>query len=104
MKFDLIFSAILTLPLMLAMIAMMLGSHGPIVSFFHLPLVQLLFALPVQFYVGWRFYKGAYHALKTKAPNMDVLVAIGTSAAFALSIYNGFSLAIPMIFILKVAV
>ncbi len=58
MKFDLIFSAILT--------------------------------LPVQFYVGWRFYKGAYHALKTKAPNMDVLVAIGTSAAFALSIYNGF--------------
>lgn len=90
MKFDLIFSAILTLPLMLAMIAMMLGSHGPIVSFFHLPLVQLLFALPVQFYVGWRFYKGAYHALKTKAPNMDVLVAIGTSAAFALSIYNGF--------------
>ena len=90
MKFDLIFSALLTLPLMLAMIAMMLGSHGPTVSFFHLPLVQLLFALPVQFYVGWRFYKGAYHALKTKAPNMDVLVAIGTSAAFALSIYNGF--------------
>lgn len=43
-----------------------------------------------QFYVGARFYKGAYHAIKTKAPNMDVLVAIGTSAAFALSIYNGF--------------
>ena len=37
-----------------------------------------------------RFYRGAYHALKTKAPNMDVLVAMGTTAAFALSVYNGF--------------
>jgi Cu+-exporting ATPase len=45
---------------------------------------------PVQFGVGQRFYRGAYHALKTKAPNMDVLVAMGTSAAFALSVYNGF--------------
>jgi Cu+-exporting ATPase len=44
----------------------------------------------VQFGVGQRFYRGAYHALKTKAPNMDVLVAMGTSAAFALSVYNGF--------------
>ena len=45
---------------------------------------------PAQFGVGQRFYRGAYHALKTKAPNMDVLVAMGTSAAFALSVYNGF--------------
>lgn len=44
----------------------------------------------MQFGVGQRFYRGAYHALKTKAPNMDVLVAMGTSAAFALSVYNGF--------------
>ena len=50
------------------------------------------------------FYKGAYHAIKTKAPNMDVLVAIGTSAAFALSIYNGFFRGHPKIFILKAAV
>lgn len=90
MKFDLIISMILTLPLMLSMIAMLLGSHAGIVYFFHRPIVQLILALPVQFYVGWRFYKGAYHALKTKAPNMDVLVAIGTTAAFMLSIYNGF--------------
>ena len=90
MKFDLIISMILTLPLMLSMIAMLLGSHAGIVYFFHRPIVQLILALPVQSYVGWRFYKGAYHALKTKAPNMDVLVAIGTTAAFMLSIYNGF--------------
>ncbi|WP_275399961.1 heavy metal translocating P-type ATPase [Enterococcus faecium] len=90
MLFDLVLSTILTLPLMLSMIAMMLGSHAAIVHFFHLPIVQLVLSTPVQFYVGARFYKGAYHAIKTKAPNMDVLVAIGTSAAFALSIYNGF--------------
>ncbi|MGG5371540.1 heavy metal translocating P-type ATPase [Enterococcus sp. AZ196] len=90
MKRDLILSAVLTAPLMIAMIAMLLGSHAGWVHFLHLPLVQLILVTPVQFGVGQRFYRGAYHALKTKAPNMDVLVAMGTSAAFALSIYNGF--------------
>ena len=90
MKRDLFLSALLTFPLMASMIAMMLGNHGVLVQFFHQPMVQLLLAFPVQFYVGARFYQGAYHALKTKAPNMDVLVALGTTAAFLLSIYNGF--------------
>ncbi|GMC04164.1 copper-translocating P-type ATPase [Enterococcus thailandicus] len=90
MKRDLVLSALLTFPLMASMIAMMLGNHGALVQFFHQPMVQLLLAFPVQFYVGARFYQGAYHALKTKAPNMDVLVALGTTAAFLLSIYNGF--------------
>lgn len=90
MKRDLLVSALLTAPLMIAMIAMLLGSHGNWVHFLHLPLVQLILVTPVQFGVGKRFYRGAYHALKTKAPNMDVLVAMGTTAAFALSVYNGF--------------
>ena len=90
MKRDLILSAVLPAPLMIAMIAMLLGSHAGWVHFLHLPLVQLILVTPVQFGVGQRFYRGAYHALKTKAPNMDVLVAMGTSAAFALSVYNGF--------------
>lgn len=90
MKRDLLLSALLTFPLMAAMIAMLLGNHGTLVQFFHQPTVQLILALPVQFFVGARFYQGAYHALKTKAPNMDVLVALGTTAAFLLSIYNGF--------------
>ena len=90
MKRDLILSAVLRAPLMIAMIAMLLGSHAGWVHFLHLPLVQLILVTPVQFGVGQRFYRGAYHALKTKAPNMDVLVAMGTSAAFALSVYNGF--------------
>lgn len=90
MKRDLIVSAVLTAPLMIAMVAMLLGSHAGWVHFFHIPWVQLILVTPVQFGIGWRFYQGAYHALKTKAPNMDVLVAMGTSAAYALSIYNGF--------------
>jgi Cu+-exporting ATPase len=90
MKRDLLVSALLTAPLMIAMIAMLLGSHANWVHFLHLPLVQLILVTPVQFGVGQRFYRGAYHALKTKAPNMDVLVAMGTTAAFALSVYNGF--------------
>jgi Cu+-exporting ATPase len=45
----------------------------------------LALALPVQFYVGSRFYRGALHALRAKASNMDVLVAVGTTTAFAYS-------------------
>ena len=42
-------------------------------------------ATPVQFVAGWRFYKGAYHAIKSLVSNMDVLVALGTSAAYGYS-------------------
>ncbi|MDH6365296.1 Cu+-exporting ATPase [Enterococcus sp. PF1-24] len=90
MKRDLIISGLLTAPLMIAMIAMLLGSHAEWVMFFHKPITQFVLATPVQFWIGARYYKGAFHAIKTKAPNMDVLVAMGTSAAYLLSIYNGF--------------
>lgn len=90
MKLQLIISAALSLPMVIGMILMMLGVTHPIVHWLHLPMVQLLLATPVQFYIGMRFYKGAYHAIKAKAPNMDVLVAMGTSAAYGLSVYNGF--------------
>ncbi len=48
----------------------------------------LLFALatPVQFIVGWRFYKGAYYSLKNKFANMDVLVSLSTSTAYVYSV------------------
>ena len=90
MKRDVIISAILVAPLMISMLLMMAGVHNPVVAFFHLPLVQLLLVTPIQFIIGKRFYTGAYHAIKTKAPNMDVLVAMGTTAAYVLSLYNGF--------------
>ena len=50
--------------------------------FLHEPIVQLILATPVQFVIGWCFYVGAYHALRNKSANMDVLVALGTSVSF----------------------
>jgi Cu+-exporting ATPase len=45
-----------------------------------------LFATPVQFYTGWDYYVGAFQALRNRAANMDVLVAMGSSAAFLFSV------------------
>ncbi len=50
----------------------------------------LILATPVQFYVGWDFYKGTWTALKNKTASMDSLIAIGTSAAYAYSVYTVF--------------
>ena len=74
-------SAILTLPFFALMVAMFSG-HGH--SWFP-PAAQLLLATPVQFWIGWRFYVGAYHALRGGGANMDVLIALGTSMAYAYS-------------------
>ncbi len=51
------------------------------------PWLQLLLATPVQFWLGARFYRAGWHALKAGAGNMDLLVALGTSAAFGLSLW-----------------
>jgi Cu+-exporting ATPase len=48
--------------------------------------VMLALALPVQFYVGWQYYVGAFKALRNKSANMDVLIAMGSSAAFLYSL------------------
>ena len=50
-------------------------------------IILLILATPVQFIVGYRFYKGAYSALKNKSANMDTLIAIGTSAAYFYSLF-----------------
>ena len=47
--------------------------------------ILLALTSPVQFWIGWRFYKGTWDAIKTKASNMDTLIAIGTSAAYLYS-------------------
>ena len=54
--------------------------------------ILLLLTIPVQFYVGFRFYRGALYALKAKSANMDSLIAIGTSAAF---IYSALVVFVP---------
>ncbi len=46
-----------------------------------------LLATPIQFYIGWPFYQGAWTALKNKTANMDTLIALGTSAAYFYSVY-----------------
>lgn len=83
-----IFSAILSFPLLWAMVG-----HFSFTTFiwvpklFMNPWVQLALATPVQFIIGKQFYIGAYKALKNKSANMDVLVALGTSAAYFYSVY-----------------
>ena len=83
-----ILSAVLTLPLLWTMVA-----HFEILSFLYLPdilmnpWIQLILATPVQFLIGAQFYKGAYTALRNKSANMDVLVSLGTSAAYFYSLF-----------------
>ncbi|MDO9150379.1 MAG: heavy metal translocating P-type ATPase [Methylotenera sp.] len=79
-------AAILSLPLVIAMIVQWLGWQGQLSGW-----LQWALATPVQFWLGWRFYKAGWHALKAGAGNMDLLVAIGTSAAYGLSVYLLFS-------------
>ncbi len=87
LKKELTISAVLTSPLLLAMLLSLVGIDVP---FLHNEYFQFIIATPVQFGLGFRFYKNAYHALRAKSPNMDVLIAMGTSAAYFFSIYNGF--------------
>lgn len=79
-----ILSAILTLPLFSIMFFHMAGIH----VFWDKPEIQFALATIVQFYVGYTFYVGAYKSIKSKSMNMDVLVVMGTSAAYFYSIYN----------------
>ncbi|MGG1632880.1 heavy metal translocating P-type ATPase [Rossellomorea sp. NRS-1567] len=83
-----IWSLLLSLPLLWSMV-----SHFEFTSFIPLPdilmnpWVQMSLATPVQFIIGKQFYVGAYKALINKSANMDVLVALGTSAAYFYSVF-----------------
>jgi len=81
-------SALLSLPLLWSMVG-----HFSFTSFIWVPVwfmnpwIQLILATPVQFVIGKTFYVGAYKALRNKSANMDVLVVLGTSAAYLYSLY-----------------
>ncbi|MET0350553.1 MAG: heavy metal translocating P-type ATPase, partial [Rhizobacter sp.] len=77
-----VLSALLTLPLVAPMALSLAG-----LSWMPPAWVQLLMAAPVQFFFGARFYRAGWKALRAGAGNMDLLVALGTSAAFGLSVY-----------------
>jgi len=87
-----IFSAILSLPLLWSMVGHFefLEDRVYVPDAFMNAWVQLALATPVQFFIGKQFYVGAYKALKNKSANMDVLVALGTSAAYFFSLYWSF--------------
>lgn len=84
--FVLIVSVTLSLPLLMMMILPPLGIGYAVPVW-----MQMALATPVQFWIGARFYVGAWHSLRAKAGNMDVLVALGTSAAYGLSAWIVFS-------------
>ena len=80
-----IIASLLSLPLVIPMLGELFGQHWMLNGW-----LQLALATPVQFWLGARFYRAGWKALKAKAGNMDLLVAIGTSAAFGLSLYHLF--------------
>jgi Cu+-exporting ATPase len=75
-------SALLSLPLFAPMLTMLFGWEWQLN-----PWWQFLLATPVQFFIGSKFYKSAWLALKNRSGNMDLLVVLGTSAAYFLSLY-----------------
>ncbi|GAB3290458.1 heavy metal translocating P-type ATPase [Pseudidiomarina andamanensis] len=81
-------AAILSVPLLYTMLGHFSWTSGIYVPDWLMnPWVQMALATPVQFIIGWQFYKGSYTALRGGAANMDVLVALGTSAAYFYSVY-----------------
>jgi len=78
-----IVAAALSLPLLLPMLAGLAGASWAWPAW-----LQFALATPVQFWFGARFYAGAWRALRGGSANMDVLVALGTTAAYGLSLYE----------------
>lgn len=81
-KLTVILAILLTLPLSLPMLLEPFGFH-----LMPSPWIQILLATPIQFIIGARFYKSAWGAIKARSGNMELLVVIGTSAAYGLSLY-----------------
>ncbi|MDB5743775.1 MAG: copA [Polaromonas sp.] len=75
-------AAALSAPLALPMVGMLFGQSWMLDGW-----LQWLLATPVQFWLGARFYRAGWKALRAGAGNMDLLVAVGTSAAYGLSVY-----------------
>jgi len=67
----------------LGMVFMWIGIEVPYNDY-----ILWLLATPVQFVIGWQFYKGTWTAFKNKTANMDSLIALGTTAAYFFSVYN----------------
>ena len=82
-RWALTLAIVLALPLVLPMLLAPLGVHWMLPAW-----AQFVLATPVQFILGARFYVAAWKAVKAGAGNMDLLVALGTSAGYGLSLYE----------------
>jgi Cu+-exporting ATPase len=89
LKMHVAVSIVLTIPIIfLSLPHMFPGQFGNLLpmELMHISsYIMLALATPVQFWVGWRFYRGLWDGIKAKASNMDTLIAIGTSAAYLYS-------------------
>jgi Cu+-exporting ATPase len=83
----LIIGLVLTIPLFLFSMALDLGFMGMGAHPAWVNWLMGVVATPVQFYVGWQYYVGAYKALRNRSANMDVLIAMGSSVAYFYSIF-----------------
>ncbi|WP_460833675.1 heavy metal translocating P-type ATPase [Lysobacter humi (ex Lee et al. 2017)] len=79
----LLIAALLSLPLAAPMVSLLWGEHWMLPGW-----VQWALATPVQFWLGARFYRAAWKAVRARTGNMDLLVALGTSAGYGLSVYH----------------
>lgn len=87
-------SLALTCPLWINMFGMIFREHN-----FVPPPLQFILATVVQFWCGWRFYEATFYAIKASTANMDVLIALGTSAAYLFSLFVfAFDLPYPLYF------
>ena len=89
LNIQVVLSVALTIPIILLSLPHMLpaqfGHFLPIDLMRNSSYIMLVLATPLQFWIGWRFYKGFWDGVKAKASNMDTLIAIGTSAAYLYS-------------------
>ena len=88
LKMHVIISIALTIPIVLLSLPHMIPQLGhlyPIEMMGYINYVLLALATPIQFWIGWRFYRGFWDGIKAKASNMDTLIAIGTTAAYVYS-------------------
>ena len=83
LRWQLLVASALTLPLVAPMLLMPFGVHAMLPGVW-----QWALATPVQFWIGARYYRGAWSAVRSGSANMDVLVALGTTAGYGLSVWH----------------
>ena len=89
LKIHVAISIVLTIPIILLslphMFSIQFGNIFPMEIMHYSNYIMLALATPIQFWIGWRFYRGFWDGIRAKASNMDTLIAIGTTAAYVYS-------------------